>query len=80
MNDCAAELISANKERLAPFANPDHLLELLTRGVSGSKASYRQYMASYFSKPDDVSLDGSGRNDAGLGARVGRWARQIFRR
>ena len=80
LNDCAAELIAANKERLAPFANPDHLLELLTRGVSGSKASYRQYMASYFARSDDASLDASGRNNAGLGARVGRWARQIFRR
>lgn len=49
LNDCAAELIVANMERLATIADPEQLLDLLTRGVTGSEARYHEYIASYFS-------------------------------
>jgi hypothetical protein len=51
LNDCAAELIIANKERLAPFADPEHLLDLLTEGVAEQEINYRDYMAAYFAPP-----------------------------
>ena len=64
LNDCAAELIVANKERLSTVADPDHLLNLLTNGVSDKHASYRDYVASYFSAH-------SGHDDDPQGSRAG---------
>jgi FkbM family methyltransferase len=51
LNDCAAELILANRERIAAFADPDRLLDLLTAGIAGQPIDYRSYMASYFALP-----------------------------
>jgi FkbM family methyltransferase len=51
LNDCAAELIIANKERLAPLADPERLLDLLTEGVAEQEINYRDYMAAYFAPP-----------------------------
>jgi FkbM family methyltransferase len=54
LNDCAAELVLANRERLLSLADPDRLLDLLAAGTSGSDLSYRDYMVSYFTDPSTV--------------------------
>jgi hypothetical protein len=51
LNDCAAELVLANRERLRSLADPERLLDLLAAGTSGSDLSYRDYMVSYFTDP-----------------------------
>jgi len=49
LNDCAAELIDANREQLMSIVNPDRLLDLLASGIAGRPVSHRQYVDGYFS-------------------------------
>lgn len=71
LSDCAAELIVANKERLAPLVDPEHLLDLLTIGVAGRQTTYREYMASYFADPPAPAAAGEGSTpDNGPGTSV----------
>jgi FkbM family methyltransferase len=87
LNDCAAELIVANRERLGPLADPDRLLDLLTSGVCPGQTRYRDYMAAYFSPTrasvprttgsDELNGSGDGSRPPGL---MGRVARRFLRR
>lgn len=51
LNDCAAELIEANHERLRELVDPDKLLDLLASGMAGRTISYQEYIRTYFSDP-----------------------------
>lgn len=58
LSDCAGELIAANREILASVVDPEHLLDLLSQGVSGAAVSYRDYVSSYFAPaPAVVAVD-----------------------
>jgi len=48
MNDCAAELLVAHRDRLKAVVNCDRLLDLLTPQVPGATFSYAEYLQSYF--------------------------------
>ena len=48
LNDCAAELIIANRERLDGKVDCDQLLDLLTPRLRGRRLKYREYMSAYF--------------------------------
>ena len=83
LNDCAAELVLANKERLLSLAEPDRLLDLLAAGTSEAGFSYRDYMVSYFTdhspkqeepqspevtlRPSDIPPAGNGRANTSQG-------------
>lgn len=49
LNDCAAELIVANEERLRPKVDCTRLLDLLASEMAGRDISYEQYIRNYFS-------------------------------
>ncbi len=49
LNDCAAELIDANREQLRSIVDPDRLLDLLASGIAGRKIGHREYLDNYFS-------------------------------
>jgi FkbM family methyltransferase len=48
LNDCAAELLIANADRIDGLVPVKVLLNLLTLGISDDAAGYEQYRASYF--------------------------------
>jgi len=48
LNDCAAELIVANRERLAGLVDCDRLLDLLTPRLCRRVVGYREYLDAYF--------------------------------
>jgi FkbM family methyltransferase len=54
-NDCAAELILALRERLAPIVDCSLILDLLASGVTGRTISYDQYIRDYFDPPKRMS-------------------------
>jgi hypothetical protein len=49
LNDCAAEIIVAHREVLAPVVDCDRLLDLLTPPFRGALLNYKNYMKAYFS-------------------------------
>jgi FkbM family methyltransferase len=51
LNDCAAELIVANRERLKSIVDPDKLLDLLASGIAGRAVDHRDYLKAYFAEP-----------------------------
>ena len=51
LNDCAAELILANRARIEPEIDCGHLLDLLASGIAGRHIKYDQYMQDYFEPP-----------------------------
>ena len=51
LNDCAAELIVANRERLKSIVDPDKLLDLLASGIDGRVVGHREYLKAYFAEP-----------------------------
>ena len=51
LNDCAAELVAANKESLRQYADPDKLLDLLASGIAGRSTHYQDYLNAYFQDP-----------------------------
>jgi FkbM family methyltransferase len=51
LNDCAAELIDANRQQLKGMADPDRLLDLLASGIEGQNISYQDYLKAYFTDP-----------------------------
>jgi FkbM family methyltransferase len=48
-NDCAAELILAAREKIGLLVDCDHLLDLLASDTNGTRTSYDEYLAAYFS-------------------------------
>ena len=56
-NDCAAELIMAQRERLDGIVDCESLLDLLASGIKGSSVRYEEYISEYFS--DTGTNDGS---------------------
>jgi FkbM family methyltransferase len=48
LNDCAAELILACRERIDELVDSDRLLDLLATGIVGRPSSYKDYIESYF--------------------------------
>ena len=48
LNDCAAELILANRETLCRQVNCDVLMDLLTPTLRGNRVNYETYMKAYF--------------------------------
>jgi hypothetical protein len=48
LNDCAAELIIANRERIGGVVDCDRLLDLLTPPLRGRAVGYREYLDAYF--------------------------------
>ena len=48
LNDCAAELILAHRNRLAKVVDCQVLLDLLTPQVRGARLDYREYLDRYF--------------------------------
>src|SRR5258706_11827666 len=65
LNDCAAELIIAYRDRLTPQMNCDELLDLLTPELGSRKLTYSEYMRAYFA-------DSGVRRVASLAKRVAR--------
>lgn len=60
LNDCAAELIAANRESLRQHVDPEKLLDLLASGIAGRSTCYQDYMNAYFQDPavvEDPSKD-----------------------
>ena len=55
LNDCAAELIAANRQRLRELVDPDTLLDLLASGIAGRTVGYQDYIKTYFSDADSDS-------------------------
>jgi hypothetical protein len=53
LNDCAAELLLANRDKLRGHVNCDELLELLTPFLGGRNVGYQPYMKAYF-EPDSA--------------------------
>jgi FkbM family methyltransferase len=51
LNDSAAELILANRERLQKIADTGMLLNLLASGIAGQFTDYTSYIENYFSPP-----------------------------
>ena len=56
LNDCAAELVVANRESLRECADPDKLLDLLASGIAGRSTHYQDYLTAYFRDPATVAL------------------------
>lgn len=54
LNDCAAELITAHRDRIQPYVDCDRLLDLLTPPLRGKKLGYKEYMEAYF-HPDGAT-------------------------
>lgn len=48
LNDCAAELIFAAREKLAPIVDCERLLDLLASGLAGHELHYSDYVRQYF--------------------------------
>ena len=51
LNDCAAELIAANRDSLRPHVGPGHLLDLLCSGIVGHSTCYQDYLGANFQDP-----------------------------
>jgi FkbM family methyltransferase len=60
-NDCAAEMIMAQRKRLAGIVDCDSLLDLLASGIKGSSVRYEEYISEYFS---DVRAEDGSRSEA----------------
>ncbi len=58
-NDCAAELILANRARLKEIVKPEILLDLLSSGIAGRTTTYKDYLADYFAEPDADAASGA---------------------
>lgn len=54
LSDCAAELILANRDRLAPHVDCERLLDLLTPPMNGRKLGYQAYLEAYFDPAKDA--------------------------
>src|SRR5262249_4611322 len=50
--DCAVELILAHRARIAPFIDPERLLDALTPLFEGKRLSYRQYVELFRLTPE----------------------------
>jgi FkbM family methyltransferase len=48
LNDCAAELLLANRARLRGIVSCDDLLDLLTPSLRGGQVGFTEYLATYF--------------------------------
>lgn len=57
LNDCAAELILAHREKLAGHADCDRLLDLLTPRLRGQQVGYEAYLKAYFDPSSPVIAD-----------------------
>jgi FkbM family methyltransferase len=55
LSDCAAEVILAHREILAPVVDCDRLLDLLTPAFRGVSVGYNEYMKAYF-QPDTAPV------------------------
>jgi FkbM family methyltransferase len=69
LNDCAAELIVANRERLSKLLDCEVLLDLLTPQVRGARFPYREYLDRYFDRRGGV-FTGSPAAPAGAEAAI----------
>jgi FkbM family methyltransferase len=74
LSDCAAELILANRERLAPHVDCERLLDLLTPPINGRKLSYRAYVEAYFDPKKDTGDPPTNKRTGGLLKRAWRAA------
>jgi len=77
LNDCAAELIVANRERLKSIVDTDRLLNLLATGIAGREVDHRDYLKAYFAEPAIV-VEPRPDNDeqpAGILQRLMQWFR-----
>jgi len=75
LNDCAAELLLANRARLEPEIDCDCLLDLLASGIIGRDVGFEDYARKYFETPivaPDLTLQ-----QANLSAKTRDLERQI---
>ncbi|HWE72304.1 MAG TPA: FkbM family methyltransferase [Stellaceae bacterium] len=56
LNDCAAELIQAGRERLGGLIDCDRLLDLLASGIAGRTIRHADYVAGYFAAESGSGL------------------------
>lgn len=54
MNDCAAELVLAARDRLAAMIDTERLLDLLASGVAGETTTFKAYTERYFQEPTPI--------------------------
>jgi len=59
LNDCAAELILAAREKLAPIVDCERLLDLLASGIAGRELGYRDYVQQYFKARSELEWHSS---------------------
>jgi FkbM family methyltransferase len=81
LNDCAAEVIDANREQLRTIVDPDELLDLLASGIAGRTIGHREYLDNYFAAPTAVPAAGAldplpASVELNLWERLGRWLRR----
>lgn len=55
LNDCAAELIFAAREKLAPVVDCERLLNLLASGIAGRELTYQDYVGQFFTPGSELS-------------------------
>lgn len=71
LNDCAAELILAHRDRLKGMADCDNLLDLLTAPMREKGVEYRSYVEEYFGSGAAVVVEA--RPDGISARRLARW-------
>ncbi|MBS0537229.1 MAG: FkbM family methyltransferase [Proteobacteria bacterium] len=79
MNDCAAELMLAAKDRLAATIDVDRLLDLLASGVIGEPTTFKAYTERYFQDPTPIVGAMPSMSDKPVPAARG-WLSRVFAR
>lgn len=64
--DCAAELVLANRTRIAEVINPDDLLNCLTPPLGGMQLNYRDYVQAVAANPAGLLNDAVGFQEQAL--------------
>ena len=82
MNDCAAELLLASRERIDAVVDINRLLNLLASGICGFPITFRDYTERYFKEPtptlqNPLTLEVP--PAAPENATMGQWLRRIVR-